>query len=43
METFSDVSDIEKEVSQALSYTHHSFPEMKIPAIYFFVQGLTVL
>lgn len=39
LETFADVSDIEKELSDAFSYTHAYFPEIKIPEVYFFVSG----
>jgi len=39
METFGDVSDIEKTVSNAYSYIHYYFPEVTLPEIYFFVSG----
>ena len=39
LETFGDVSDIEKNVSNAFTYIHHYFPEVKLPDIYFFVSG----
>ena len=39
LQTFSDVSDIEKEVSDAYTYIHHYFPEVKLPEVYFFVSG----
>lgn len=39
MQTFTDVSDIEKQVSDAYTYIHHYFPEVKLPEIYFFVSG----
>lgn len=37
--TFTDVSNIEKELSHAFSYTRAYFPEIKIPEVYFFVSG----
>jgi len=39
LETFKDVSDIEKKVSDAYTYIHYYFPEVKLPDIYFFVSG----
>ncbi len=39
METFGDISDIEKSVSDAYSYIHYYFPDVKLPEIYFFVSG----
>jgi len=39
LETFKDVSDIEKSVSDAYTYIYHYFPEVKLPEIYFFVSG----
>lgn len=39
MQTFADVSDIEKQVSDAYTYIHHYFPEVKLPEVYFFVSG----
>jgi len=39
LQTFSDVSDIEKQVSDAYTYIHYYFPEVKLPEIYFFVSG----
>ena len=38
-ETFGDVSDIEKPISDAFTYIHYYFPEVKLPEIYFFVSG----
>jgi len=37
--TFGDITDIEKTVSDAYSYIHFYFPEVKLPEIYFFVSG----
>lgn len=39
METFGDISDIEKSVSNAFTYIHYYFPEVKLPEVYFFVSG----
>src|ERR1035437_171967 len=39
LQTFNDVSDIEKQVSDAFTYIHYYFPEVKLPEIYFFVSG----
>jgi hypothetical protein len=39
LQTFSDVSDIEKQLSDAFTYIHHYFPEVRLPEIYFFVSG----
>ncbi|MEI6752849.1 MAG: hypothetical protein WCK78_06750 [Paludibacter sp.] len=39
LDTFKDISDIEKEVSDAYSYIHFYFPEVKLPELYFFVSG----
>jgi hypothetical protein len=39
LQTFQDVSDIEKQVSEAYTYIHHYFPEVKLPEIYFYVSG----
>jgi hypothetical protein len=39
LETFGDISDIEKTVSNAYTYIHHYFPEVQLPDIYFFVSG----
>ena len=39
LETFQDVSDIEKQVSDAYTYIHYYFPDVKLPDIYFFVSG----
>jgi hypothetical protein len=40
METFADVTDIEKSLSDAYTYIMHYFPNAKLPEIYFFVSGL---
>ena len=37
--TFNDVSDIEKDISDAYTYIHHYFPEISLPQVYFFVSG----
>ncbi len=37
--TFSDISDIEKKVSDSYTYIHYYFPGVKLPEIYFFVSG----
>jgi len=39
LQTFQDVSDIEKQVSDAYTYIHYYFPDVKLPDIYFFVSG----
>jgi hypothetical protein len=39
MQTFSNISDIEKKVSDAYTYIHYYFPDVKLPEIYFFVSG----
>ncbi|HLP05655.1 MAG TPA: hypothetical protein VK152_09525 [Paludibacter sp.] len=39
IETFNNVSDIEKKVSDAFTYIHHYFPGIKLPEIYFYVSG----
>ena len=39
LKTFTDVSDIEKEVSDAYTNIHYYFPEVKLPEVYFFVSG----
>ena len=39
LQTFQDVSDIEKQVSDAYTYIHFYFPDVKLPDIYFFVSG----
>ncbi len=39
LDTFNDISDIEKDVSDAYSYIHYYFPEVKLPELYFFVSG----
>ncbi len=36
---FSNVSGIEKKVSDAFTYIHYYFPDVKLPEIYFFVSG----
>ena len=39
LQTFGDVSDIEKQVSDAYTYIHFYFPDVKLPEIYFYVSG----
>ena len=39
MQTFQNISDIELQVSDAYTYIHHYFPQVKLPEIYFFVSG----
>jgi len=39
LKTFTDVSDIEKQVSDAYTYIHHYYPTFRLPDIYFFVSG----
>jgi hypothetical protein len=39
IQTFSDISGIEKQLSTAFTYIHHYFPEVRLPEIYFFVSG----
>lgn len=42
LSTFSDVSNIEKEISDAYTYIHFYFPQLKLPQVYFFVSGLAL-
>jgi len=39
LHTFGDVSDIEKQVSDAYTYIHYYFPGVKLPEVYFYVSG----
>lgn len=39
LETVGDVTDIEKDLSGAFSYVNAYFPQIKIPAVYFYVSG----
>lgn len=39
LQTFGDISDIEKQVSDAFTYIHFYFPEVKLPEVYFYVSG----
>jgi len=39
LQTFTNVSDIEKQVSDAFTYIHYYFPGFRLPDIYFFVSG----
>ena len=39
LETFNDISDLEKQISTAFTYIHYYFPEVKLPDIYFYVSG----
>lgn len=39
IDTFRDISDIEKKISDAFTYIHSYFPEVTLPKIYFFVSG----
>lgn len=39
LQTFSNISDIEKQVSDAYTYIHYYFPAVKLPEIYFYVSG----
>ncbi|MEI7501869.1 MAG: hypothetical protein WCJ61_01150 [Paludibacter sp.] len=39
METFGNISDIEKKVSDAFTYIHYYFPQVRLPEVYFFVSG----
>ena len=39
LQTFDDVSDLEKKISDAFTYIHFYFPEVKLPEIYFYVSG----
>ena len=39
MQTFTNVTDIEKQVSDAFTYIHYYFPEVQLPEIYFYVSG----
>ena len=40
LETFKDISDIEAKVSNAYTYIHYYFPNVKLPEVYFYVSGL---
>ena len=39
LQTFADVSDIENGLSDGFSAVHATFPELRIPQVYFFVSG----
>jgi hypothetical protein len=39
LQTFQNITDIEKQVSDAYTYIHYYFPGVKLPEIYFFVSG----
>jgi len=39
LELFSNVSDIEKQITDAFTYIHYYFPEVKLPEVYFYVSG----
>ncbi len=39
LDTFNNISDIEKTVSEAYTYIHYYFPEITLPEIYFYVSG----
>jgi hypothetical protein len=39
LETFANITDIEQQISDAYTYIHHYFPEVKLPEIYFYVSG----
>ena len=39
LETFDNVTGIERKVSDAYTYIHYYFPKVKLPEIYFFVSG----
>ena len=39
IETFAEVSDIEKDISGGFTYIHHYFPQVTLPEVYFFVSG----
>jgi len=39
LETFANVTDIERQISDTYTYIHHYFPEVKLPEIYFYVSG----
>jgi len=38
-ELYNNIDDIEHTISDAFTYIHHYFPEVKLPEIYFFVSG----
>jgi hypothetical protein len=40
LETFKDIYDIETKVSNAYTYIHYYFPNIKLPEVYFYVSGL---
>lgn len=39
LQTFQNVSDIEKQVSDAYTYIHYYFPKVTLPEVYFYVSG----
>jgi hypothetical protein len=39
LETFDNIDDIDRQVSDAFTYIHHYFPGVKLPEIYFYVSG----
>lgn len=41
MENFADISDVEKELENALKYVRYYFPDYKIPQVYTMVSGFT--
>ena len=41
LETFSDVSAMEKDISEAYTYISYYFPKLKLPEVYFYVSGLS--
>lgn len=38
-EIYTDVTDIETEISNAYTYIHYYFPEVQLPQVYFYVSG----
>ncbi len=42
LDKFSDITNVENELSDAFTYIHHYFPNLTLPEIYFYVSGLNV-
>lgn len=38
-ELYANTDDLQRELSDAFTYIHHYFPQLKLPEIYFFVSG----
>lgn len=42
IETFKDISDIERKLSDAFTYIHYYFPKITLPEVYFFISGFNL-